>query len=150
MTEPLTSAKPTQEIETWAEIKDRHALEKAEALTKLRDMGLTQTQAADVLGTNINALYRYLKRNSIPWTAMHYDALMQHRTGRPSGLKIAIATLFSDGRERTLEDIHHAISGNSKSISAAVSSMRKAGLLRRDFFMGNALFKSNVTRRICP
>ena len=55
-------------FETWAEMNDRHALEKAEAVASLRDAGLTQTQAANKLGIPLGHLNSFIKRNSIPWT----------------------------------------------------------------------------------
>tara|TARA_R100001369_G_scaffold16867_4_gene31984 strand:- start:1155 stop:1364 length:210 start_codon:yes stop_codon:yes gene_type:complete len=60
--------KDTMEIETWAEMNDRHAVEKAEALTRLRDAGLTQTQAAQRLGIPLGHLNSFIIRNGIPWT----------------------------------------------------------------------------------
>lgn len=53
--------------ETWAEMADRHALEKAEAVCAMRDAGLTQTQAANKLGIPLGHLNSYLARNKIPW-----------------------------------------------------------------------------------
>jgi len=55
-------------MEAWAEITDRHAMEKAEALASLRDAGLTQTQAAQKLVIPISHLNRFIIRNGIPWT----------------------------------------------------------------------------------
>tara|TARA_R110002020_G_scaffold95937_9_gene230108 strand:+ start:49919 stop:50128 length:210 start_codon:yes stop_codon:yes gene_type:complete len=57
------------EIETWAEMNDRHAMERAEALSRLRDAGLTQTQAAQRLGIPLGHLNSFIIRNGIPWTA---------------------------------------------------------------------------------
>jgi transcriptional regulator with GAF, ATPase, and Fis domain len=56
------------EFETWSEINDRHALEKAEAMASLRDAGLTQTQAAQKLGIPLGHLNSFIARNGIPWT----------------------------------------------------------------------------------
>ena len=56
-------------METWAEINDRHALEKAEAMASLRDAGLTQTQAAQKLGIPLGHFNSFIIRNGIPWTA---------------------------------------------------------------------------------
>ena len=55
-------------METWSEINDRHALEKAEAMASLRDAGLTQTQAAQKLGIPLGHLNSFIARNGIPWT----------------------------------------------------------------------------------
>ena len=55
-------------METWAEITDRHAMEKAEALASLRNAGLTQTQAAKKLGIPLSHLNSFIIRNGIPWT----------------------------------------------------------------------------------
>jgi hypothetical protein len=54
--------------ETWGEMTTRHAMEKAEALTALREAGLTQTQAASKLGIPLSHLNSFIIRNSIPWT----------------------------------------------------------------------------------
>lgn len=53
--------------ETWREMTDRHALEKAEAVTAHRDAGRTQTQAAQRLGIPLGHLNSFLSRNNIPW-----------------------------------------------------------------------------------
>ena len=55
--------------ETWDQIKDRHALERAEALTAHRDKGLTQAEAARELDMTPQALNMHILRNDIQWTA---------------------------------------------------------------------------------
>tara|TARA_R110000744_G_scaffold371480_2_gene482507 strand:- start:2593 stop:2787 length:195 start_codon:yes stop_codon:yes gene_type:complete len=54
--------------ETWGEMTTRHAMERAEALTALREAGLTQTQAANKLGVTLGHLNSYIIRHRIPWT----------------------------------------------------------------------------------
>lgn len=54
--------------ETWGKMNDRHAMEKATALSALRDEGLTQTQAADKMGMPLGHLNSFIIRNGIPWT----------------------------------------------------------------------------------
>lgn len=53
--------------ETWQEMTDRHALEKAEAVMALSEQGLTQTEAAKVLGMSLSQLSNYLNRNDLTW-----------------------------------------------------------------------------------
>tara|TARA_R110000851_G_scaffold163987_1_gene308038 strand:+ start:736 stop:1092 length:357 start_codon:yes stop_codon:yes gene_type:complete len=55
-------------FETWGEMTTRHAIERAEALTALREAGLTQTQAAAKLGIPLGHLNSYIIRHRIPWT----------------------------------------------------------------------------------
>ena len=54
--------------ETWGEMTTRHAIERAEALTALREAGLTQTQAAAKLGIPLGHLNSFIIRHRIPWT----------------------------------------------------------------------------------
>ena len=54
--------------ETWGEMTTRHAIERAEALTALREAGLTQTEAANKLEMPMGHLNSYIIRNRIPWT----------------------------------------------------------------------------------
>lgn len=61
----------TDASETWQEMKDRHALERAEAVCRLRDAGLTQADAARALDMNPNTFGNYLTNNAIPWPIPH-------------------------------------------------------------------------------
>lgn len=54
-------------IETWADMTLRHSLEKAEAVMALSEQGLTQTEAAKVLGMSLSQLNNYLKRSGLEW-----------------------------------------------------------------------------------
>ena len=54
-------------IETWAEIKDRQALERAEAIMALSEQGLTKTEAANALDITVSRLCRYLAENKLRW-----------------------------------------------------------------------------------
>ena len=54
-------------METWAEITKRHRREKIDAIKKLRDLGLTQSEAAKLLDVQRTHLNNQVKRNGIYW-----------------------------------------------------------------------------------
>lgn len=58
---------PAPQGETWAEMRDRHALEKAEAVMSLEAIGMTQTEAAKVLEMRLVDLNNFVKRNGLTW-----------------------------------------------------------------------------------
>tara|TARA_R110000782_G_scaffold70301_1_gene141292 strand:+ start:72 stop:299 length:228 start_codon:yes stop_codon:yes gene_type:complete len=66
MTAMADMARP---VETWAEIKDRHAIERAEAVMALCGAGMIQADAARALDMTLQALNAYLIRNGLVWTA---------------------------------------------------------------------------------
>jgi len=53
--------------ETWDEMKNRHALEKAEAVMALEARGMTQAEAARVLDMPPVDLNNFVKRNGLTW-----------------------------------------------------------------------------------
>lgn len=61
-------------METWQEMTDRHALEKAEAVMALSDKGLTQTEAARALKMDNRMLEKFLRRNGLPWRVRRQGA----------------------------------------------------------------------------
>ena len=54
-------------FETWKEMLDRHAMEKAEAVMALEAQGMTQTEAAKVLEMRPVDLNNFVKRNGLTW-----------------------------------------------------------------------------------
>jgi hypothetical protein len=82
------------------------------------------------------------------WFEETYATTMQSAVkwsgnGRPPALKVAIAELFRDGRERTAEDVTTALRArgfkNATSIRAALVAMRKAGLLKTEYLLGTRI-----------
>jgi hypothetical protein len=67
--------------------------------------------------------------------AIHYSG-----NGRPPALKLALAGLFRDGRERTMSDVTTAMEPqgfkSATSINRALVAMRKAGLLKTEYLLG--------------
>lgn len=61
------NARTATKGETWAEMIDRHALEKAEAVMALEAQGMTQTEAAQVLDMPLVNLNNFVKRNGLTW-----------------------------------------------------------------------------------
>lgn len=53
--------------ETWAEMGLRHSIERAEAVMALEAQGMTQTEAAKVLGMPLVNLNNFVKRNGLTW-----------------------------------------------------------------------------------
>lgn len=54
-------------IETWGEMRDRHAMEKAEAIMSLASKGLTQTEASKVLGASLSEINYFVRHNNLHW-----------------------------------------------------------------------------------
>jgi hypothetical protein len=82
------------------------------------------------------------------WFEETYATTMQSAVkwsgnGRPPALKVAIAELFRDGRERTAEDVTTALRArgfkNATSVRAAMVAMRKAGLLKAEYLLGTRI-----------
>lgn len=71
--------KDIMEIETWAEIGTRQAIERAEAVMSLCDSGLTQAQAARALQMCPRALNNYLQRNKLQWTTPKQGPRKSHK-----------------------------------------------------------------------
>lgn len=53
--------------ETWDEMVERHKKERVQAIDRLNEQGLTQTEAARELGCSLSHLNTYAKRYKIHW-----------------------------------------------------------------------------------
>lgn len=71
----------TDTIETWQEMKDRHNLERAELLTTLADMRVTQTEAARVLGIPLSHLNGFIIRYGIHWPVIRQGNFRRSKGG---------------------------------------------------------------------
>jgi hypothetical protein len=54
-------------METWQQMKDRHMAERVALLRGLADQGLSQTDAAKVLGISLSGLNNFVIRYRIGW-----------------------------------------------------------------------------------